>query len=244
MKTAILSLFFLSGTFLQAAFDHSHKAFTSVLGKYVEGNNVDYAALKKSPDRLGAYLVNLSEVSKSDYSSWSDNQKKAFLINLYNAATLKLIIDNYPVKSIKDIGSPWKLKTVKAFGKAMSLDTVEHEMLRKDFNDPRIHFGVNCASVGCPPLREEAFTADKLDRQLDEQARAFLADSSKNKIDPKNGTMQLSPIFDWFEGDFVKKSGSVQKFVTPFLPGKTREAIGGRSMKISHTNYDWSLNDA
>ncbi len=244
MKTAILSILLLSGTFLQAAFDQSHKAFTQVLGKYVEGNNVDYAALKKSPDRLGAYLVSLSKVSKSEYSSWSDNQKKAFLINLYNAATLKLIVDHYPVKSIKDIGNPWKLKTVKVFGKAISLDHVEHEMLREDFTDARIHFGVNCASVGCPPLRKEAFTAAKIDRQLDEQARAFLADRSKNKIDPKNGTMQLSSIFDWFEGDFVKHAGSVQQFVTPYLPKKTRDAIGGRSMKISYTDYDWSLNDA
>lgn len=224
------------------AFDHSHEKLTQVLEKNMSGENVDYAALKKSPDKLGSYIEELATVSKSQYSKWSDDQKMAYLINLYNAATLKLIIDNYPTKSIRDISSPWKQNRVMLFGKFVSLDHIEHEILRKDFSDPRIHFGVNCASIGCPALRNEAFRADKLNAQLDEQARIFMNDPSKNRVDRKNGILYLSSIFDWFKGDFVDKSGSVEKFIAPYLSASDRKAVESGKLKVKHTNYDWNLN--
>lgn len=227
---------------VSAAFDQSHAAFTSVLKQYVRGDRVDYAGLKKSPDKLGAYLGSLAKVSRSEFDGWSEQEEMAYLINLYNAATLKLIIDNYPLKSIKDIGSPWKKKVVKLFGKDRSLDYVEHDLLRKNYNDPRIHFGVNCASIGCPALRNEAFQAAKLDKQLDEQAKNFLNDRKKNRVDAKNGVLYLSSIFDWFEGDFVKKSESVEKFVAPYFNEGDRKAIAGGRLKIKETDYDWNLN--
>ncbi|MDP4624601.1 MAG: DUF547 domain-containing protein [Akkermansiaceae bacterium] len=239
MKTLLLLL--ISATSL-LAFDHSHAKFTEVLKANVKGDNINYAAIHKAPDKLGSYLVDLAAVGKSEYGKWSDDQKMAYLINLYNAATLKLIIDEYPVKSIRDIDSPWKQNRVKLFGKYTSLDHIEHEMLRKDFSDPRIHFGVNCASVGCPSLRAEAFQADKLSAQLDEQARNFLSSSSKNRVDSKNGILYLSSIFDWFKGDFVKKSGSVEKFIAPYLSGGDRKAVEGGNLKVKYTEYDWSLN--
>ncbi len=225
-----------------SAFDHSHAAFTSVLEKHVDGKKVDYASLKKSPDKLGAYLDSLAKVSQSEFKGWSEKEEMAYLINLYNAGTLKLIIDNYPLKSIKDIGSPWKRKVVKLFGSDRSLDYVEHDLLRKNYSDPRIHFGVNCASIGCPPLRNEAFQASKLDKQLDEQAKKFLNDSSKNRVDANKGILYLSPIFDWFKGDFVKKSGSVEKFVAPYFNDSDRKAIESGKLKIKYTDYDWNLN--
>ncbi|MEP2775428.1 MAG: DUF547 domain-containing protein [Luteolibacter sp.] len=240
MKALLLLL--ISVTSLLAAFDHTHAKFTDVLKANVKGENVDYAALHKDPDKLGSYLVDLAAVDQSEYAEWSDDQKMAYLINLYNAATLKLIVDEYPVKSIRDINSPWKQNRVKLFGKYVSLDHIEHEMLRKDFSDPRIHFGVNCASIGCPALRAEAFTAAKLDAQLNQQARNFLRDSSKNRVDQKSGTLYLSSIFDWFKGDFVGKSGSVEKFIAPYLPDSDRKAVESGKFKVKYTDYNWSLN--
>ncbi|MFD2256572.1 DUF547 domain-containing protein [Luteolibacter algae] len=242
MKKLLLLFFAITLTGLGAAFDHTHSDFTAVLKKRVKNEEVDYHELKASPGKLGAYLVALSEVTEKEFESWNDDRQKAFLINLYNAATLKLVIDHYPVKSIKDIRSPWKQKRVKIFGRAVSLDHVEHEMLRKNYDDPRIHFGVNCASGGCPALRGEAFQAAKLDSQLDEQARKFLADGNKNRIDSGKGILYLSPIFDWFEGDFVGKSGSVEKFIAPFLSSAGRKSVEAGSLKIKYTDYDWSLN--
>lgn len=224
------------------AFDQSHSSFTGILKEHVNGEKIDYAGLKKSPDKLGAYLDTLAEVSQSEFSGWSEKEEMSYLINLYNAATLKLITDNYPLKSIKDIGSTWKKKVVKLFGSDRSLDYIEHDLLRKNYNDPCIHFGVNCASIGCPPLRAEAFQASKLDAQLDEQAKKFLNDSSKNRVDASKGILYLSSIFDWFKGDFVKKSGSVEKFVAPYFSDSDRKAIESGKLKIKHTDYDWSLN--
>ncbi len=244
MKTFILSALLAFTTLAAAAFDHSHAKFTKVLNKYVKGNNVEYAALAKSPEHLGSYLVDLSKINKSEYSGWNENEQKAYLINLYNAATLKLIVDNYPLKSIKDIPSPWKQETIKALGQTFSLDEIEHDILRKDFDDARIHFGVNCASIGCPPLLDEAFTAKKLDSQLDKQARAFLADSSKNKFDIANGTLYLSPIFDWFKEDFTKKAGDVESYITPYLSPELQKQMKGKSFRIKNSAYDWSLNEA
>ncbi|MGJ8644255.1 MAG: DUF547 domain-containing protein [Luteolibacter sp.] len=240
MKALLILL--VSAAPLFAAFDQSHSKFTQVLKENMKGENVNYAALKKAPNKLGSYIEDLAAVGKSEFSKWSDDQKMAYLINLYNAGTLKLIIDNYPTKSIRDLDSPWKQNRVMLFGKYVSLDHIEHEILRKDFSDPRIHFGVNCASIGCPALRNEAFRADKLDAQLDEQARIFLNDKSKNRVDRKSGVLYLSSIFDWFKGDFVNKSGSVEKFIAPYLSASDRKAVESGNLKVKYTNYDWNLN--
>lgn len=243
LSKILIALALLVTSPLSAAFDHTHAAFGSVLEKHVEGAEVDYAGLKKSPDKLGAYLDSLARVSQSEFDGWSDEQEMAYLINLYNAATLKLIIDHYPLESIKDIGSPWKKKVIRLFGANRSLDHVEHGLLRKNYNDPRIHFGVNCASIGCPPLRDEAFQASRLDTQLEEQAEKFLNDTSKNRVTGERGILYLSPIFDWFEEDFVKKSGSVEKFVAPYFGDADRKAILSGKLKIRYTDYDWNLNE-
>ena len=226
--------------------DHSHTTFTELLKTHVKGAKVDYAAIKKSPAKLNTYLDTLANVSKSDYDKWSKDQQMAFLINLYNAATIKLIIDNYPVSSIKDIGgllgSPWKQDVVRLWGKMVTLNHIEHDLLRPTFNDPRVHFAVNCASIGCPNLLDEAFQATKLDAQLEKQTRAFLADTTRNRLDAQHNTLHLSPIFDWFKEDFVKKSGSVEKFVAPYFNDQDRAVILSNNPKIKHTDYNWNLN--
>jgi Protein of unknown function, DUF547 len=168
------------------------------------------------------------------------------LINLYNAATLKLVIDHYPVKSIKDIsassGGPWKQPVVRLFGRKQSLDYLKNDFLRPKYKDPRIHFAINCASIGCPALRNDAFQASKRSSQLDEQTRNFLKDTSKNRIDAATKTLYLSSIFDWFKADFVGKSGSVEKFIAPFMSSGDRAIVEKGGLTVKSTEYGWSLN--
>jgi len=230
----------------QQEIDQSHVAFTAIIKTHLKNDMVDYAGLKKNPGELTAYLDTLAAVPEAAFKKWNKDQQMAFLINLYNAATLKLIVDHYPLKSIKDIGSvlkgPWKQEVVRLFGKLETLDHVEHDLLRANYKDPRIHFAVNCASIGCPVLRPEAFQAATLDSQLEEQARKFLQDSSKNRLDTKNKILYLSPIFDWFKGDFTAKSGTVEKFVAPYFKPADRDLIQRGGLSVKNTDYDWNLN--
>lgn len=227
------------------AFDHTHAAFSAVLKQQVNGGWVDYAGLKADANPLNDYLDQLAAVSEAEFNAWPEKERLAFLINLYNAATLKLIVDHYPVKSIKDIGGllkgPWKQEVVRLFGKVTTLDELEHGVIRKKYDDPRAHFALVCAARGCPPLRPEAYVGARLDEQLDDQGRAFLAQSQKNRIEGGERTIYLSPIFKWFSGDFEKKSGSVLKFIEPYLSEKDRSVLS--AAKIRYTDYDWSLND-
>lgn len=225
--------------------DHSHAAFSAILEKHIKDERVDYAGLKANPAPLKIYLDTLAAVPESAFRKWDQNQQMAYLINLYNAATLKLVADHYPLKSIKEIGGekgPWKQEIVRLFGKLQTLDHIEHELLRPKYQDPRVHFGVNCASIGCPALRAEAFQAAKLDAQLDEQGRNFIRDGSKNRLDAKNKILYLSNIFDWFKDDFTKKSGTLEKFIAKYASEADRKVIEQGGLTIQNTNYDWNLN--
>lgn len=230
----------------QQQVDHTHAAFTTILSKHVKSELVDYASLKRNPAPLNAYLDTLAAVPESAFNKWDKTQQMAFLINLYNAATLKLIIDHYPIQSIKDIGSalkgPWKQQVVRLFGKIESLDHIEHDLLRPKYKDPRVHFAVNCASIGCPSLRAEAFQASKLDAQLDEQGRIFLRDTTKNRLDAEIKTLYLSEIFYWFKADFTSKSGTVEKFASNYVTDADRKVIQQGGLTIKNTKYDWNLN--
>jgi hypothetical protein len=228
------------------ALDHSHAVLDGVLGKYVNASGVNYAGLKNDSTSLNSYLDTLAAVPEAEFKGFSKEQQMAMLINLYNAATLKLVIDHYPVKSIKDIsassGGPWKQSVVRLFGKNKTLDYLENDVLRPNYKDPRVHFAINCASIGCPALRNDAFQASKLPSQLDEQTRKFLKDSSKNRLDAKSKTLYLSSIFDWFKADFVGKSGSVEKFIAPFMSGSDRPIVEKGGLTVKSTEYSWSLN--
>ena len=173
-------------------------------------------------------------------------QQLAFFINAYNAYTLQLIIDHYPVKSIKDIGSffkgPWDQPAVRLFGRTLTLNNLEHDIIRKDYPDPRIHFALVCAAHGCPPLRDEAYVADHLEEQLDDQARQFLATPAKNRVDAGARTVYLSPIFKWYGADFEKKHGSVLAALEPYWPKASVGALAQGHFKIRYSDYDWSLN--
>ncbi len=188
-----LALFILHASAANA-FDHSHAAWTALLKKHVvlvdggKASKVDYAAVAQDRASLKAYLDSLSKVPPAEYAAWKKPEQLAFLINAYNAFTLEKILTRYPdLKSIRDFGSifgnPWKDKFFTLLGKPMTLDGIEQDTIRAPgaFDEPRIHFAVNCASIGCPMLREEAYVADRIDRQLEEQAERFLSDRSRNR---------------------------------------------------------------
>lgn len=239
----------------EAEFDHEHAQWTAILAKHVHGDLFDYAAVKKDPAALDAYLATLHSVTGEQLKSWDENQRMAFWINVYNAHAVKLVADNYPVKSIRDLGTllnkVWDKRFIAMPGlhpsgknKNLSLDDVEHKILRPRFEDARVHAAVNCASESCPPLRNEAFVGKRLDAQLDEQVRAWLADESRNQFDLAAGKLRVSEIFNWFKSDFVRDGGNVQGWIAKYAPEKVATAIqSGTKLKLSYLDYSWKLND-
>lgn len=246
-----------------AAFDQTHQGFTGVLANYVRWNaagtasSVDYAALSADHAALDHYTTNLSAVSQAQFQQFSKLERRAFLINAYNAFTLQLILMKYPdLKSIKDLGSffssPWKKAFVLLLGQTRSLDDIEQVMLRgaADYDDPRIHFAVNCASIGCPALRPEAYVAARLDAQLLDQTQRFLRDRSRNRYNSAEKTLELSMIFKWYSGDFERGylgANSVAEFVAAYAGsiGLTQEqlaVIKAGDSEIDYTDYSWQLN--
>lgn len=243
LLAAALCLFSYSGIRAAAGEPNpSHQLYGDVLRLYVKDGLVDYGGLKSSSKDLDAYLKYTASVTREEFDTWNEARQLAFLINLYNAQTLNLVIEHYPVAGIKEIYSessgPWEKPVVSLFGKDISLNDLENEYIRKNYNEPRIHFALMCAAKGCPPLLDEPFTALELDAQLESQTRRFLADSEKNSIDTENKVIHLSPVFDWFGEDFSAKSGSVRDFLRPYYG-----SINLEGYRIEYTNYDWSLND-
>jgi hypothetical protein len=223
-------------------FDHSHALWGAVLHQHVTNGLVNYRALKANPGTLEKYLSEVNAVRESDFKQWRQEQQLAFLLNLYNASVFKLLVDNYPVGSIKDVGGwfkrPWDVDVVPLFGNVATLGYLEHGLIRK-YNEPRIHFALVCGALGCPELRAEPYLAEKLEAQLSDQARRFIRDRRKNRVDADARTLYLSPIFKWFADDFVKHSGSVLKFLQVYRPD-----IPAADWKVRYTEYDWSLNDS
>lgn len=221
-----------------------HKLFDVLLEKYVdEYGNVDYKGFLEDEHELNSYLDQLKD-NPPDVDKWSTNDQVAYWINVYNAFTVKLILDNYPVKSIKDIGakiqipfinSPWDIKFINIAGEEYDLNNIEHNILRKNFDEPRIHFAIVCASYSCPKLRAESYTGQQLDAQLDAQAQEFLADTTKNEI--SSNAIKVSKIFSWFKGDFTK-NGTLIAFLNQYAP----LSIDPKA-KISYMDYDWALNE-
>lgn len=220
----------------------SHHQWDQLVKKHVNKNGlVNYKGFKNDKAELDSYLQLLS--NNGPQSSWSGNEQKAFWLNAYNAYTVSLIIGHYPLKSIKDIGAaikipfvntPWDIKFITISGKKYDLNNIEHGILRK-MGDPRVHFAINCASMSCPALRNEAYTATKLDTQLDDAGKNFLNDKSKNNI--SGDKADLSKIFSWFSGDFTKK-GTLIDFLNKFSSTKMTD-----NTNISYKKYDWNLNE-
>ena len=221
-------------------FDHQYKNYGLILNDHVSDGRVDYGKLKTNKEVLELVLVEFAGVTKAEFDSWDKDKQLAYLINLYNAATLDLVTENYPVKSIKDIGSPWDKNVVLLHGNKISLNHLEHEIIRKDYKEPRIHFALVCAAKGCPVLISDAYTGSKLESQLNAVTKNFLSDSDKNRIDDASQVIVVSSIFDWFAGDFEAQSGSVTAFLAPYYSKKPEDL---KSYQIKYTDYDWTLND-
>lgn len=255
-----LALLLTSNSLLAAEFNHT--VWDDLLSKHVrvidggKSTQVDYAGFKADHELLAFYLDSLSMVEKNTFSQWPKPEQLAFLINAYNAWTVQLILTAYPdLNSIKDLGgflqSPWEKAFIPLLGKTVTLDHIEHELIRGsgDFNEPRVHFAVNCASVGCPALRNEAYVAERLEQQLEAQTALFLADRSRNYLD--NDKLYVSPIFKWYREDFDRpwrSSNSLASFLALFsdaleLDNARQAALLAGKIKIRFTDYDWTLND-
>ena len=253
------------------SFDHTHSDFDSLLKSYVHDSSVDYKGIIKSSDKLDAYLRQLGSVSETTYENWTEEQKLAFWINSYNAFTIKAIVDHYPIKrgftlkglfvpsnSILQIPGVWSDLKFRAVGRLVTVEEIEHEILRKQFNEPRIHFAINCASKGCPDLRSEAYRPDIINQQLDSQAIDFINDPVKGvSIDIENKRVRISKIFKWFGEDFIARYGDTDLFsgrkpkekavlsvVVNYVQDEgKKEFLKTDDFKISYLSYDWSLND-
>lgn len=245
---------------LADTFDHS--AWNKLLGDHVVADNggrqtwVDYQGIQGDEQILDHYLEQLAAIEASQFERWPQTNQLAFLINAYNAWTVKLILTVWPnLESIKDTGgifsSPWSRKFVNLLGNKRSLDDIEHKLIRGSgaYNDPRIHFAVNCASIGCPALRPEAYIGQRLDDQLDEQTRLFLMDTSRNRI--KRNTIELSSIFKWYRKDFEKGwlgYHSLEDFLlahaqTLGLSQSMITQLQRGDIDIEFLDYDWRLNE-
>lgn len=236
------------------AFDQAHGAWTAVLREHVRGDRFDYAGLKADPTALRAYLGELRAVTREELEAWTPAERFAFWINAYNAFTIEKVVDNYPLRSIRDLSKAFGLKSVfdeefiplarlypKAEAERLSLNDIEHRILREEFKDARLHAAINCASIGCPPLRDKAFVAERLDEQLEAQMRSFVMDGVRNRLDREKGALELSQVFAWFGEDFERDAGSVAEFVARFVPEEVRAFV--RAARIRHLDYDWDLND-
>lgn len=216
---------------------------------------VDYGGMMADRSKLQAYLADLASINREAFESWDQDSQLAFLINAYNAWTVELVLTEYPgLDSIKDIGflfsSPWRQEIVSLFGEQVSLDDIEHGMIRgwNRYHEPRIHFAVNCAAIGCPPLRAEAYEAQRLEQQLEDSTRLFISDKTRNYF--SSGRLYISSIFNWYEEDFEQGwlgVNSVAEFLVRYvdvlgLEAKDEASLGNDRMRIRHLKYDWGLN--
>lgn len=244
-----IAVFILTGAAPAAVpFDQTHARFARVLSNFVANARVDYSRLKASPADLDAYLTEIAAVKSDEFAAWPKEDRLALHVNLYNAQTLRLIIDHYPVKSIRSIGvlpgAAWRELVVRFGGQVMSLDHLENKIIRVEYAEPRIHFALVCAAMSCPPLRAEPYLGARLPAQLDDQARRFLETKAKNRFDEATGTLWLSPIFEWYDGDFTTNGRTLEDYVKPLLPQVSATALGrATKVKIRYTDYDWTLND-
>lgn len=260
-----LAAVLLLGSPTGLALDHAHRAWDELLKKhvrYVENGNasrVSYTGFARDRAQLKAVLDEYAKVTRAEFDGWTKPQQQAFLINAYNAFTVEKILTRYPnLKSIRDFGNvfgnPWKDKFFTLFGQPAYLDLIEHEMLRKEgvYDDPRVHVAVVCASIGCPMLRNEAFTAERLEAQLEDALKRFLSDRSRNRYNPSARKLEVSRIFEWYGKDFDKGHKGLKSLKdtmakhSEFLADQPEDRTVVREQRadVAFLEYDWALNDA
>lgn len=242
LSFVLITLLLSTGTMSQEGI--SHKSFDALLQKYVdEAGLVNYKGLKAERVKLKSYLSLLE--ANPPKASWTRDQKLAYWINAYNAFTLELILEHHPINSIKDIGAtikipfvntPWDIKFINIGDEEYDLNNIEHGIIRKEFDEPRIHFALVCAAVSCPKLQNRAYEPQKLDQQLTNAATEFLADPAKNEFKNSNQAT-LSKIFNWYGGDF-KNNSTLIEYINQYSPTKL-----SKGAEIDWKDYDWALNE-
>lgn len=243
------SLVWSAGWALAAPARFDHSVFDALLKKHVRGGLVDYDGFAKAPD----FPRYLDALSRADVAALPDKERLALWINAYNAYTLQLINTHGERQSIRNINKtlgvvkakgPWQEEIVHAGGRVLSLDEVEHGIIRKEFKEPRIHFALVCAALSCPPLRSEVYTGDALFAQLQDQSRIFLLESpAKNRVDVPARTVYASKIFDYYKEDFGGTEAAIGRYLATFHPpGPARALLESGSFRLEYTEYDWSLN--
>jgi len=230
-----------------ASYGIDHQGWDALLKKHVvlldggKASRVDYGGMARDRDALRKYLDQLASLRAMDFEKLQPPEQIAFLINAYNAFMVEKVLTRYPdIRSVWDFGkvfgNPFRDRFFKLFGQPLSLDDIEHGTLRKNYREPRIHYAVNCASIGCPMLREEAYVGERLEQQLEEQALRFLSDRSRNRY--RDGRLEVSKIFDWYGEDFQPRERYFQRYAAALgMPA-------GAAPPISFLDYDWSLNDS
>ena len=246
-----------------AAFDHAYTQYAEVLREFVRPPRVDYGALARRRAGLDVAVDAFAAPGEAEERGWTRDERLAFWINAYNAFTLRAIVDHYPIRapwltlqprnSIRQIDGVWTTMRWRAAGREVTLDDIEHQILRRELKEPRIHFAINCASVSCPPLPPEPYRAETLDAQLDEAARRYLASPEGSRVD--GDTLRVSSILDWYGQDFVERFASfapdgpgdkeraVRGVVIRFGPPEAAALARKTSARIRFLSYDWSLND-
>ncbi|WP_228008854.1 DUF547 domain-containing protein [Cyanobium sp. LEGE 06113] len=233
-----------------------HARYAVVLERFVDGSGlVNYTALQKDPGDLEAYVAELAAVTPASFQAWDEPEQIAFLLNAYNALTLESVIEQKPLKSsIRDILGVWKLNRHQVAGESMTLDHLEHGIMRKDYNEPRIHAGLVCAAISCPPLRREPYVGSRLDEQLDDQVRLWLGSPQGLVIDQGTGTVAISAIFQWFAEDWNAsystdsgygrhtKQRPVLHFISGYVSPAEQAYLRKGDYNLTTLNYDWSLN--
>lgn len=273
LRFPVLLLFSILANFAifvnaQSEIDPIERLYSSILNFVDEKGMVDYSSLKRNRKLLDSFETSMDRLEPSTYRSWQEEQKIAFWMNAYNAFTLKAIIDHYPIEasffssilypknSIRQIAGVWNSLPFRIMGRSYTLDEIEHEILRKQFDEPRLHMALVCAAKGCPALRNEPYTAAGLSQQLDDQARIFLENSKNFRIEKAESTVYLSKIFDWYGLDFLGKFGDsagfkgkshVQKavlaFISQYLPEEDSSYLREEIYTIRFLEYDWTLNE-
>jgi hypothetical protein len=240
----VLSLFAGIAPHARAAPKVDNRSYAELLARHTRDGLVDYASFKAEHQRLKTYLEHLAGINPDELSR---DDAFAYYINLYNAATIDLILDNYPgIESIKDIGgffgNPWKIKFITLKNKKVHLDHVEHEILRPTYRDPRLHFAVNCASLGCPPLHAKPFESETLYATLDELTRRNMADPAHTRLEGDD--LYVNKVFDWFGDDWGAKEDKVT-FVKKFSSSEQAEKIDklGSRLHLKYSDWDWALNN-
>jgi hypothetical protein len=265
MRRFALALAVLVFSWPALAFDHAHKAWDELLKRHVAhvrngvASEVDYAGFARDRAALKAVLDGFQAVTAQQFDGWTPPQQQAFLINAYNAFTVEKILTRYPdIRSIRDFGrvfgNPWKDRFFTLLGRPSHLDEVEHDILRREgvYDEPRVHVALVCAAVGCPMLPDAAFTADRLEAQLEEGMRRFMSDRTRNRYNPGTRRLEVSSIFDWYGKDFEKGHKGFTSLKQTFsryadlLADKPedRALVREQKVEVSFLPYDWSLNDA